>query len=38
MLTINSDGNPSVEIIRFEFDVEKGAEAVIDSPLPDYLC
>ena len=36
LLTINSDGKPTVEFIRFEYDVEKAAKAVIDSPLPDH--
>lgn len=36
MLTINSAGITAVEFIRFEYDVEKAARAVIDSPLPDY--
>jgi len=36
MLTIDKDGKPIVEFIRFEYDVEKAAQAVIDSPLPDY--
>lgn len=36
MLTINSDGKPNVEFIRFNYDVEKAAKAVLGSPLPDY--
>jgi len=36
MLTINNDGKLTVEFIRFEYDVEKAAKAVLDSPLPDY--
>lgn len=36
MLTIDDAGKPTVEFIRFEYDVEKAAKAVTDSPLPDY--
>ncbi len=36
ILTINSGGKLDVEIIRFEYDVEKAARAVLDSPLPDH--
>lgn len=36
ILTIESDGQPSVEFVRFNYDVEKAANAVINSPLPDY--
>ena len=41
MLTINSDSSKllkesiQVEFIRFDYDVEKAAKAVIDSPLPN---
>jgi putative phosphoesterase len=36
MLTIGEDGKLGVEFMRFEYDVEKAAKAVLDSPLPDY--
>jgi putative phosphoesterase len=36
ILTINPGGQPTVEFIKFEYDVEKAANAVINSPLPDY--
>lgn len=43
LLTINenstatTEGNVHVEFIRFDYDVEKAAKAIIDSPLPDEL-
>lgn len=36
LLSISDNGIPGVEFIRFEYDVEKSAKAVMDSPLPDY--
>lgn len=36
LLTIGSDGNLTVDFIRFEYDIEKAANAVKESPLPDY--
>lgn len=41
MLAINSDGSVTnknainVEFIRFDYDIEKAAKAVEDSPLPN---
>lgn len=43
LLTINenstatTEGNVHIEFIRFDYDVEKAAKAIIDSPLPDEL-
>jgi hypothetical protein len=36
LLAITEDGQLSVEFIRFEYDVEKAAQVVTNSLLPDY--
>ncbi|MGF7079107.1 metallophosphoesterase family protein [Mucilaginibacter sp. UYCu711] len=37
LLTINECGSPNVEFKRFDYDLDKAIQAIINSPLPDDL-